>query len=67
MGPSVRFTVGKSLCLLKSQLGIFETELRDLLCEREKKVEEIQESSKEREVSLFFFFVPNDKISTCTS
>lgn len=38
------------VCLLKSQLGISETELRDLLSEREKKVEEIQQSLEEIQV-----------------
>lgn len=40
------------VCLLKSQLGISEAELRDLLSEREKKVEEIQESLEEIQVNL---------------
>lgn len=40
------------VCLLKSQLGIAETELRDLLSERERKVEEIRESLEEIQVSL---------------
>lgn len=40
------------VCLLKSQLGISETELRDLISEREKKVEEIQESLEEIQVNL---------------
>lgn len=39
------------MCLLKSQLGISETELKDLISEREKKVEELQESLKEIQVS----------------
>lgn len=40
------------VCLLKSQLGISETELRDLISEREKKVEEIQESLEAIQVNL---------------
>lgn len=50
MCPFLLFTI--SFFVSKSQLGISETELKDLLCEREIKVEEIQESLKEIQVSL---------------
>lgn len=60
MASLSRFSVRKSLiCLLKSQLGISETELRDLLREREKKVEEIQESLNELQVT---FLVPHNNL-----
>lgn len=53
-----------SLCLLKSQLGISETELRDLLCEREKKVEDIQESLQEIQVSLDTHTIRRDEVTS---
>lgn len=39
-------------CLFQSQLGITEVELKDLICERERKVEEIQNSLQDIKVSF---------------
>lgn len=38
-------------CVLQSQLGISEVELKDLICGKERKVEEIQSALREIQVS----------------
>lgn len=38
--------------LLQSQLGISEVELKDVICEKERKLEEIHNSLREIQVSL---------------
>lgn len=38
-------------CRLQSQLNISEVELKDLICEKKRKVEEIQNSLQEMQVS----------------
>lgn len=47
--------VGRQLmcvsCVLQSQLGISEVELKDLICGKERKVEEIQSALREIQVS----------------
>lgn len=39
-------------CLLQSQLGILEVELKDLICEKQRKVEETQNALREVQVSF---------------
>lgn len=39
-------------CLLQSQLGILEVELKDLICEKQRKVEEVQNALREVQVSF---------------